>query len=87
VHWIVDRLAAHWGPDACWQRDEGSHVHEAGLLKLDIAKAVSTLGWRPCWTLDDALQRIAHWHRLWRAGEDARVLCLAQIQAYVDAAG
>lgn len=87
VRWIVDRLAAHWGPDARWQRDEGTHVHEAGLLKLDISKAVSTLGWRPCWTLDEALQRIAHWHRQWRAGDEARVLCLAQIQAYVDAAG
>lgn len=86
VRWIVEHLAAHWGEGARWQRDAGSQVHEAGLLKLDISKAVSTLGWRPCWTLDQALQRIVRWHQPWRAGHDARALCLAQIHDYTAAA-
>ncbi|OYU98836.1 MAG: CDP-glucose 4,6-dehydratase [Burkholderiales bacterium PBB5] len=88
VGWIVDRLSAHWhGQDHAaptWQHDGGHHPHEAGLLKLDIAKVVSRLGWAPRWTLDQSLQCIAEWHRRWRAGDDARALCLAQIQAYQD---
>jgi CDP-glucose 4,6-dehydratase len=44
--WIVEQMAALWGPGA-WQVDAGEHPHEAAYLKLDISKARSRLNWHP----------------------------------------
>ncbi len=82
VRWIVERLAAAWGEGARWQSDGAAHPHEAHFLKLDISKARARLGWQPRWRLDEALARIVDWHRAWRAGDDARTLCLRQIDQY-----
>lgn len=86
VQWIVERLAAGWGPGAAWQhRPEPGAVHEAHWLKLDTAKARQALGWQPRWRLAHALQQTVHWHRAWLRGEPARALCLAQIAQYMQA--
>lgn len=37
--------------------------HEAGLLKLDCAKARDLLKWRPVWDLKTALERTVSWYR------------------------
>ncbi len=86
VQRVVEQLGARWGGGARWQLDDGVHPHEANLLKLDIAKADARLGWTPRWSLEDALGRVVDWHRAWRAGADARALCLAQISDYTQAA-
>jgi CDP-glucose 4,6-dehydratase len=82
VQWIVKEMARLWGPDAKWDMDLGSHPHEAGLLKLDIAKASSRLGWRPALGLQEALKMIVEWSRARAAGKDVRELTLGQIEAY-----
>ncbi len=82
VQWIVEQLVERWGHGARWQLDGSDHPHEAHFLKLDISKARSRLGWEPRWRLADALHHIVSWHQAWRAGQDARALCLAQIAQY-----
>jgi CDP-glucose 4,6-dehydratase len=82
VQAVVERLAAHWGEGAHWQRDEGQHPHEAHYLKLDISKARAGLAWAPKLSLDGALQRTADWARGHTQGIPARDLCLAQITQY-----
>jgi CDP-glucose 4,6-dehydratase len=79
---VVETLAGQWGHGARWEGDGGSHPHEAGLLKLDISKARSQLGWRPQLPLDKGLQWIVDWKRRCDAGEDPREVTLAQIRAY-----
>ena len=79
VQWIVEQLAQQWGAGARWQLDDGVHPHEANFLKLDISKARARLHWAPRWRLADALRHTVAWHRAWRGGQDARTLCLAQI--------
>jgi CDP-glucose 4,6-dehydratase len=82
VQWIVDRLATAWGRGASSQADGGTHPHEAGMLKLDIAKARHHLGWSPTWDLATALDRIVDWHRAWLNHADAQAACLAQIEQH-----
>lgn len=84
VRHIVDRLCQRWGESASWALEDPDaiHPHEAGWLKLDISKARHRLGWRPVWSLDQALDRIVDWHRAWLQGQDVRALCLEQIRAY-----
>ena len=81
VAWILDQLCAHV-PSARWNDVGGQHVHEAGMLKLDSSKAGSQLGWKPHWTLSQALQMTVDWHRSWRQGQDMAAVCLDQIQRY-----
>lgn len=83
VRWIVEALAERWGDGARWELDSQAQPHEAGYLKLDSAKARARLGWHPRWRLARALAEIVDWHRAWRGGADARVLCQQQIETYV----
>lgn len=56
--------------------------HEAGTLRLEIAKAHTTLGVSPTWDLAEAVKRTMAWYRAQHQGQDARLLCLADIEAY-----
>jgi CDP-glucose 4,6-dehydratase len=56
--------------------------HEAGCLKLDIAKAEQTVGFKPKWDLETAIARSIGWYREFAGGADARKLCLDQIAEY-----
>ena len=60
-----------------------SAPREAGLLRLDSAKAHERLGWRPVYGVDEALARTVAWYRA--AGErgfDARAFSRGQIRDY-----
>lgn len=83
VSWIVERMIAAWGKSATWERDgAASQPHEANVLKLDISKAHSRLGWQPRWDLGQALRRSVVWHQAWLAGNDMRAFSLEEIKSY-----
>lgn len=91
VDWIADRLVAGWTgaeltPDPAdrgWDRGSSAGaVHEAGVLKLDCAKARTALGWRPAMALDATLDAIVAWYGAVAQGGDARAITLEQIARY-----
>ena len=82
VGWIVERLAELWEGELRWRADERPNPPEAGHLELDSGAAERELGWRPAWSLEEALARIVEWHRRERAGANMREQTLAQIAAY-----
>jgi CDP-glucose 4,6-dehydratase len=84
VRWIADALSARWGGGASWKTDSVEGPHEAAYLKLDCSKARARLGWRPRWSLDDALGRIVDWQRARDSGGDMKAFSLRQIQEYSD---
>lgn len=59
-----------------------SGPHEAGLLNLDISKAKSHLGVSPRWGLSQAITSSINWYQSFDDGQDARLLCLQDIQHY-----
>ena len=83
VAWIVDRIATLWGVSSEWRDWQGDVPHEAGLLRLDCSKVRAELGWRPTFTIDEALERIVQWHKAVQLGEDARTVTLNQIQEFL----
>ncbi|MDE8652349.1 CDP-glucose 4,6-dehydratase [Novosphingobium album (ex Liu et al. 2023)] len=87
VAWIVERMRAAWGDAGAMVPDRGPRPHEAGLLRLDSAKARAALGWQPRLRLETALDWIVDWHKQVDAGADARAVTLAQIAAYRALAG
>jgi CDP-glucose 4,6-dehydratase len=85
VGWIVEHLAELWDGALQWHADDTPNPPEAPHLALDSSAAEAQLGWRPAWSLEEALPRIVDWHRRERAGEDMREHTLAQIASYAGA--
>ncbi|MGD9874746.1 MAG: CDP-glucose 4,6-dehydratase [Kiritimatiellia bacterium] len=54
---LVDRVIACWGSGSRVFPGISNAVHEAGLLTLNIDKAMTRLKWRPVWNFD---QTVAH---------------------------
>jgi CDP-glucose 4,6-dehydratase len=82
VQWIVERMCTLWSNGARWERDESVQAHEAYYLKLDISKARAGLRWQPRWSLGQALESIAAWHRAWLSGADMRAYCNAELVGF-----
>lgn len=57
-------------------------LHEAGLLRLDSSLARTQLGWRPIWSLEEAVGRTVDWRRALLDGADMRAFSRAQIDDY-----
>ncbi len=83
VRWIVERIIDCWERYPLrWHNVSTLLPHEANMLKLDISKAKSQLGWSPRWELDLAIRKIVDWHMGWLDGDDARAICLQQVRDY-----
>lgn len=81
VSWIVERLSLKI-PNAHWEIEGTPQLHEAGLLKLDSAKAKNRLGWAPRWSLENALDKTIEWHQAWRKGQSMAEISIQQIEGY-----
>jgi len=81
VSYILDRMTSHW-PGTSWNLDQGLNPHEALLLKLDISKATTILGWTPTWELTKTLKKIIHWHKHWIEGDDMMKHCIEEIKEF-----
>ncbi len=88
VHRVVEALARHWGAPVQapgWAPTGDAHPHEAHSLQLDATKARRALRVSPRWATDEALARVARFHRALAAGEDARTLCARDLSDYEEA--
>lgn len=82
VHWVTEKLIQLWGAECSWQREQKRYPHESKLLKLDITKAQSSLGWMPRLSLEQALEFVVVWYFGWQSKQDIRQLTIKQIQEY-----
>lgn len=83
VEWIAARLCEKWGAQASYQLAPASSFHEATYLKLDCSKAITKLGWRPRWSLEQALDAIIEWTRAYEQSADMKQVCEQQIERYL----
>lgn len=83
---VVDRFIAAYGEGTWIDASDPRQPHEAQTLRLAIDKAMWELGWRPRWTVDEAIAHTAAWYRGHRGGAAARDLCLNDIERYEAAA-
>jgi CDP-glucose 4,6-dehydratase len=85
---LVAALVDAWEGPAAW--DDASQADapkEAHYLTLNIEKAVATLGWRPVWDFQTAVQRSVRWYQTALPDPTtAAHLCLEDIAAYEAAA-
>lgn len=64
VREVLDALKKSWGSGFDWKVEQSDkNPHEANLLKLDSSRAKRTLGWKPRWQLETALEKTAEWYK------------------------
>ncbi len=69
VEQVVSTFAAQWGATATWRVETPKDMpHEAGLLALDSSLARRELGWKPVFSLEEALAHTASGYRLFDSG-------------------
>jgi len=82
VREVVELAQAAYGHGEVIWGDGSEGSHEAGWLALEIAKSRAVLGVTPRWGLAESVNRTMDWYRRLAAGEDAKALCLKDIEAY-----
>lgn len=87
VREVIEYLVERCGAGASWIHDESDQPYEAQLLKLDISKAKTLLGWAPKWSLYTTLESIVEWQKKWRSGGDVKAITLEQIHKFEDLLG
>lgn len=82
---VIKRARAAFGVAEVSLGSESNALRESSRLALDNSKARALLGVQPVWQLPTALDRTVSWYVAQRAGEQARLLCVRDIQAFVSA--
>ena len=80
---IVDLFCARWGGISRIDKSEANAPHEANFLKLDSSKLKSTFGWRPVWHIEEAIERVVEWTRVYEAGGDIPEIMDKQISDFI----
>jgi len=78
---FVEVAIKAWGEGEWIDVSDPNAVHEAGLLKLDIRKALGTLGWRPKLDAQAAIEWAVNWYR--QPAEMQAGFTFEQIQNYL----
>jgi CDP-glucose 4,6-dehydratase len=60
---LVEKLVNTWDSDTKVTQVSNEMVHEASLLKLDIAKSVTRLGWQPIYNINQTINKLVEWYK------------------------
>ena len=81
---LVSLFCEKWGEGASWlDRSEPNAPHEAGLLKLDCGLMKTTFGWKSKWDIEEAIEQIVRFGKLWIDGKDVQEEMNREIQRYI----
>jgi CDP-glucose 4,6-dehydratase len=71
-----------WGGGSYNAIVSSNNPHEAGLLKLDISKALNQLNWKPVFNAQTAIERTINWYKNYYNGSKADELMKSDIEYY-----
>ncbi len=84
---IVDAFVCEWakqtGESIKWINKHDGGPHEANFLKLDCSRVKKTFGWKPVWTVKEAMEEIVEWHKAYQDERDMESVTLTQIKKYL----
>ena len=74
---LVDIFCQKWNANEpgdkhmTWiNKSEANAPHEANFLKLDCSKIKKVFGWRPRWSVNEAIQKTVEWSKVYAEGGD-----------------
>lgn len=86
VQTLTEKIIRAWGSGTSKVLPQNeSAPHEAGYLKLDCAKSMGRLEWKPVYTIDEAIQKTIGWYReYYTKKSDIYEFSLKQVKTYLD---
>jgi CDP-glucose 4,6-dehydratase len=82
VEEMVKKSIKNWGLGSYQPLVDANSPHEAGLLKLDISKALNELNWKPVFNASTAIERTINWYKCYYSGINANELIKLDIEYY-----
>ena len=79
---LVNQIVKAWGQGIWQDQSNPDALHEANILKLDITKAKSKLGWSPKWDINKAITQTITWYQQYKT-TNIHDLCCNQITDYM----
>lgn len=79
---VADIVVENWGKGSWESHLDENAPHEAHTLRLDIAKAMNRLGWKPVWNIDEAVRATIEWYKSYHE-KDMFQFCKQQIESYM----
>lgn len=65
---LADLFCMKWGGGIKWIDQYDGGPHEANFLKLDCSKIKRVFGWRPRWSVEEAIEKTVEWSKVYFAG-------------------
>jgi len=82
VEEMVKRSIEIWGSGNYKPVADANSPHEAGLLRLDISKAIKELNWKPVFNASTAIERTINWYKCYYNEINASELMKLDIEYY-----
>lgn len=80
---LVKLFIKHWGSGSWVDRSEESSMREAIMLRLSIDRAISLLGWRPLWDVEQTVEKTVQWYKSFQQSpETIQEVTRSQIRQY-----
>lgn len=67
---LTDLFCHAWGEGQTWKNISTDGPHEASFLKLDCSKLRSIFGWKPRWSIREAVEKTVEWSKIYEAHGD-----------------
>lgn len=82
VSWVLNEFSKKI-KNLKWKSKNEKKKYESILLKLDISKAKSKLGWMPKWPLENAIDNTINWYQAFNKNENMEKFSIEQIKLYL----
>lgn len=80
---LVDLFVRKWGEGISWKNQSDNGPHEANFLKLDCSKMKSIFGWKPCWNVEEAIEKTVEWSKIFISNGDINECMDRQIDEFI----
>ena len=80
---LADLFCHFWGGEQNWINTSDGGPHEANFLKLDCSKSKAVLGWRPKWSIEDAVYESVEWYKNFIENKNIEKFTDEQINKYL----
>lgn len=82
---LVTLFCKYWGEGAEWEnRKEKNAPHEANYLKLDCSKIKAVFGWKPRWHIDECMEMVCRFSKVWISGGDIQAEMDKEIKEFME---
>ena len=85
--YLTDTFCKKWGGGLSWKSLNDNGPHEANYLKLDNSKLTDTFGIKPLWHIQETVEKIIEWTKVWSSGGDIINCTDNQIKEYFSGRG